>query len=69
MNKLKLNRKHLIDPSQIEKFVYKNGIVWVYLKKGNYPRILKTDYNAYILRLRLVNLGLCIKDFKVEEEK
>ena len=65
---LKINRKHLIDPSNIEKFVYKNDVVWVYRKKG-YPRILKTDYNAYILRLRLVNLGLCIKDFKVEGDK
>ena len=66
MNKLKLNRKHYIDPSQIEKFVYKKDTVWVYLKKG-YPRILKTDCSPYILRNRLVNIGLCIKDFLVEE--
>jgi len=68
MNKLQLNRKHLIDPSQIEKFVYKNNIVWVYLKKGNYPPILKTECNAYVLRNRMVNIGLNINDFKVEEE-
>jgi len=69
MNKLQLNRKHHVDPSQIEKFVYKNGIVWVYLKPGNYPRILKTECNPYVLRLRMVNIGLNINDFKVEEEK
>jgi hypothetical protein len=68
MNKLKLNRKHHIDPTQIEKFVYKNDIVWVYLKPGNYPPILKTDCSPYILRNKLVNLGLCITDFKVEEK-
>ena len=69
MNKLQLNRKHFISLIDIEKFVYKNNIVWVYLKKGNYPHILKTDYEPYILRLRLNNLGYTIKDFLVEEEK
>lgn len=69
MNKLKLNRKHSIDVSQIEKFVYKKDIVWVYMKKPFYPPILKTDYNAYNLRLRLVNMRLNIHDFKVEREK
>ena len=65
-NKLKLNRKHFVELLNIEKFVYKSDIVWVYLKKGNYPRILKTDYSPYILRLRLNNLGYRITDFKVE---
>lgn len=69
MNKLQLNRKHLIDPAQIEKLVYKNNIVWVYLKKGNYPRILKTECNAYVLRNRMINIGLKISDFKIEAEK
>ena len=66
MKLLKLNRKHLISVNQIEKFVYRDNIVWVYLKKGNYPHILKTDYSPYILRLRLTNIGCTITNFKVE---
>lgn len=65
MNKLKLNKKHSVDIDNIEKFVIKKDIIWVYLKEG-YPPILKTDYGAYLLRNQLVNLGLLLKDFKVE---
>ncbi len=68
MNKLKLNRKHFVDIDNIEKFVIKGDIVWVYLKEG-YPPILKTDYGAYLLRNKLVNLGLQLKDFKVENDE
>ena len=68
MNKLKLNRKHSVDPFQIKKFVVKSDIVWVYLKKGNYPPILKSDCNWYLLKNRLVNLRLPITDFKVEND-
>lgn len=64
---LKVNRKHFVELLNIEKFVYKNDIVWVYRKNG-YPKILKTDYDPYTLRLRLNNLGYKITDFKVEEE-
>ena len=66
MTKFKVNRKYSIDISQIEKFVYKEDIVFVHLKKGNYPLVLKTDYCPYILRLRLNNLGYSINNFKVE---
>lgn len=68
MNKLQINRKHLVSPTQIEKFVYKNDIVWVYMKKPFYPPILKSECNAYVLRNRMVNIGLKITDFKVEIE-
>ncbi len=67
MNKLKVNRKYFVSLANIEKFVIKKDCVWVYRKSG-YPKILKTDCNAYNLRNRLVNLGYSIKDFKVEEE-
>ena len=63
--KLKVNRKHFVEVSNIEKIAIKKNIVWIYRFKG-YPKVYKTDYDAYTLRLRLVNLGLCIKDFKVE---
>jgi hypothetical protein len=66
MNKLKVNRKHHVPLSNIEKFVYRDCIVWVYRKVG-YPKVYKTDYCPYILRNRLVNLGYSISDFKVEE--
>ena len=65
MNKLQLNRKHFVSSNNIEKFVIKKDIVWVYKKTG-YPPILKTDYGIYLLRNKLVNLGLQLKDFKVE---
>ncbi len=67
IKKLKLNRKHFININNIEKFVIKKDCVWVYLKK-DYPKILKTDYGVYLLRNKLVNLGLQLKYFKVEEE-
>jgi len=63
--KLKVNRKHFINIENIEKFVIKSECIWVYKKIG-YPPILKTDYGAYLLRNKLVNLGVQIKDFKVE---
>lgn len=65
MNKLKVNRKHFIDINNIKKFIIKKDIVWIYLKKG-YPSILKTDHGIYLLKNKLVNLGLQLKDFKVE---
>ncbi len=65
MNKLKVNRKHSVDIDNIEKFIIKADCVWIYLKEG-YPPILKTDYGAYLLRNKLVNLGYLLKDFKVE---
>ena len=65
---LKINRKHSIDINNIEKFVIKGDIVWVYLKEG-YPTILKTDYGAYLLRNKLVNLSVLLKDFKVENDE
>lgn len=65
MKILKINRKYSIDIDNIEKLVIKGDIIWVYLKEG-YPPILKTDYGAYLLRNKLVNLGLLLKDFKVE---
>ncbi len=65
--KLKINRKHYVDIDNIEKFVIKKDIIWVYLKEG-YPPILKTDYGVYLLRNQLVNLGLQLKDFKVEND-
>ncbi len=65
MNKLKVNRKHVVSLDNIKKFVIKRDIVWVYLKTGH-PPILKTDYGAYLLRNKLVNLGVQLKDFKVE---
>ena len=64
---LKINRKYSVDFNNIEKFVIKKDIVWVYLKEG-YPPILKTDHGVYLLRNKLVNLGLQLKDFKVEYE-
>lgn len=67
MVKLKVNRKHSISLDNIKKFVIKRDIVWVYLKTG-YPLILKTEYGAYLLRNKLVNLGYLLKDFKVENE-
>ncbi len=67
MNKLKVNRKYNVSTDNIIKFVIKKSIVWVYLKTG-YPKILKTDYGIYLLRNKLVNLGLLLKDFKVEYE-
>ena len=68
MNKLKVNRKNFVSPDNIKKFVIKKDCVWIYLKKG-YPSILKTDYGVYLLRNKLVNLGLQLKDFKVENKK
>lgn len=65
--KLKVNRKHSVSLDNIKKFVIKRDIVWVYLKTG-YPPILKTEYGAYLLRNKLVNLGYLLKDFKVENE-
>lgn len=67
MKILKLNRKHTIDTDNIEKFVIKKDIIWVYRIEG-YPKVYKTDYGAYLLRNKLVNLGLLLKDFKVECE-
>ena len=66
--KLKINRKHFVSTDNIEKFVIRKDCICVYLKKG-YPKILKTDYGIYLLRNKLVNLGLQLKDFKVEEIK
>ena len=65
MKKLKINRKHFISIDNIKKFVIKKDIVWVYKKEG-YPPILKVDCGVYLLRNRLVNLGVQLKDFKVE---
>ncbi len=62
--KLKINRKHFVYLDNIKKFVIKRDIVWVYLKTG-FPPILKTDYGAYLLRNKLINLGVQLKDFKV----
>ena len=67
MKQIKVNRKHSVDIDNIKKFIIKGDIIWVYLKEG-YPPILKTDYGAYLLRNQLVNLGLQLKDFKVEVE-
>ena len=68
MNKLKVNRRDLIDPSQIKKIVIKGNQAWLYLKKGNYPPILKTTDGICMLEIRLINLLLTLKDFEVEYE-
>ncbi len=65
--KLKINRKHFIDIDNIEKLVIKKDIIWVYRIKG-YPKVYKADCGIYLFRNRLVNLGLQLKDFKVEQE-
>lgn len=62
MKKLKINRKHSVDIDNIEKLVIKKDCVWVYRKQG-YPKVYKTDYGAYLLRIKLVNLGYQLKDF------
>ena len=67
MNKLKVNKKYTVNISEIKKFVVKKDCVWIYRKNG-YPKILISDFNAYSLRLRLVNMGINIKNFKVEEK-
>ena len=68
MKNLKINRRDFCDPKNIKKLVVKkNGVVWVYLKKG-YPHILKCLEGLDRLKNRLVNLGYTIHDFKVEEE-
>ncbi|KKM26527.1 hypothetical protein LCGC14_1583860 [marine sediment metagenome] len=68
MNKLKVNRTHFVSLDNIDKFlIKKNGDVWVYLKTG-FPSILKCLEGAYMLRKRLVNCGVTIHEFKVEEE-
>lgn len=66
MNKFRVNRKHYIEINQIVKFVIKKNEIWIYLKKGNYPPILKTDYSFYMFRFKLTNLGVSLNDFKVE---
>ncbi len=63
--RLKINRKYFVDIQNIEKLVIKDNIVWVYRLKG-YPKIYKSDCGIYLFRNRLVNLGLQLKDFKVE---
>jgi hypothetical protein len=68
MNILKVNRKHHISLSSISKIVIKGNIPWIYLKKGNYPPILKATEGLDLLKKRLVNLGVTIHDFKVEKE-
>jgi len=65
MMKLKINRKHSVDIDNIEKFVIKGDIVWVYLKEG-YPKIYKTDCSLYMFRMHLTALGFLLTDFKVE---
>ncbi len=69
MNELKVNRQHFIFPSQIKKIVIKSDQAWVYLKKGNYPRILKTTEGLCLFEKRLSNLLLTLKDFEVEREE
>lgn len=68
MNKLKVNRRDCVDPLNIEKMVIKkNKDVWVYRKKG-YPKVFKCLEGIYVLKLRLINIGCQLTDFKVEEE-
>lgn len=68
MNKLKINRKHFISLTNIEKIVIKkNEEVWVVRKKG-YPLIYKCLEGIDVLKNRLVNLGVTWKDFEVEYE-
>jgi len=65
MKMLKVNRKHFVNLLNVEKFVYRDGIVWIYRKEG-FPRVYKTDYAPYNLRVLLTNLGHTIQEFKVE---
>lgn len=65
MKQLKINRNHFISLDNIKKLVIKTDCVWVYQKTG-YPPILKTSYNLYSLKNKLVNLGKQLNDFKVE---
>lgn len=68
MNKLKVNRTHFEELTNIEKFVIKkNGVVWLYRKVG-YPTVYKCLEGLGMLKKRLVNLGCTIHDFLVEEE-
>ena len=67
MPKLKVNRKHFISTDNIEKFVIKEKSIWVYRKKG-YPKVYKSRESLYTLKNRLVNLGLTIHNFKVENK-
>ena len=55
--KVKVNRKHFIDPFNIKTLEKKNNIVYIYLKSG-YPPILKTDCDINVFLLRLVNVNL-----------
>jgi len=76
MKVIKLNRKHTVNSDNIEKLVIKKckscgggtDRVWVYRKQG-YPKVYKTDYNFYMFRLQLTNLGLKLSDFIVEDKR
>lgn len=63
--KLKVNRKHFVDPENILKFKIKKGVICVYLKSG-YPKILKCTEGFDVLISRMVNLNLNIKDFEFD---
>lgn len=64
--KLKVNRIHFCDPSNIKKIGIKDAIPWIYLKTG-FPPILKATEGLGLLKKRLVNIGYTIWDFIVEE--
>ncbi len=69
MNKiLKVNRKHFIDPSQIEKIVIDGDNARIHLK-NSYPAIVKTTEGLCLFKKRLVNIGFTIYDFKLEGDR
>lgn len=63
---VKINRKYFVDTDEIEKIVIKGNNARIYLKKGNYPLILKTTEGLCLFKKRLVNAGCTIHDFKLE---
>lgn len=60
--RIRLNRKHTIEVSNIKYIIEKDECYWIYLKKG-YPPILKSDESKYNFRNKCVNSGINLKDY------
>jgi len=58
MKYLKINRKHFISIDRISHFEPKGKIVWVHMKDGYYPPVLKSESSIQTLKLRLLNTGI-----------
>jgi len=57
MKLFKINRRHIVDTSDVDRFSFHNKEIWVYMKPPHYPPILKADCSIQTLKLRLLNTG------------